>query len=261
MHIYESAMKSYLQILEQNPGKALLLFGKLEHRENREVLLLVNGKVSWSMIKADGSMHAGDVAEVTNDVWYDGGWFGEARATRAAIEDPVLIDIPPMDSTKAASELRVGDLVVRPFGILRRIERIIPYPDRICVLFTCNSDTVFSPTDRVNVKAQAALKRPVSAPAPAAAPASEANVIEVRTSSSCSCDDDCECPGYDSLTFTINGTSGHGGGELVASGPQGDEFYACTFLGWTFKATSACDAKKQIQAYLRAFNGIQVQTF
>lgn len=89
----------------------------------------------------------------------------------------------------------------------------------------------------------------------------ESNVIEVRTSSSCSCDDDCECPGYDSLTFTINGTSGHGGGELVASGPQGDEFYACTFLCWTFKATSACDAQKQIQAYLRAFKGIQVQTF
>lgn len=262
MNTYESAMKSYLQILEPNPGKALLLFGKLEHREDREVVLLVDGKVCWSMIKADGSMHAGDVAEMNIDVFHGGGWFGEEKATSAAIEDPVLIDIPTMDTTKAASDLRVGDLVVRPFGILRRIERISPYPDRICVMFTCNSDVVFLPTDRVEVKAQAAVMRRVPAPAPAVAvSAPETNVIEVRTSSSCHCEEDCECPGYDSLTFTINGTSGHGGGELVASGPQGDEFYACTFLGWTFKATSACDAKKQIQTYFRAFKGIQVQTF
>lgn len=89
----------------------------------------------------------------------------------------------------------------------------------------------------------------------------ESNVIRVLTSSSCRCNEECECPGYDSLTFIINGARGHGGGELVASGPQGDEFYACTFMGWTFKATSDCDAKKQIEAFLRPFKGIQVQTF
>lgn len=161
----------------------------------------------------------------------------------------------PVTTRKPASELRVGDCVMRKGGYLRRVELITHHQDRVNVGF--DPEVVYSPTQIVEVVDGASQVEQGSAQAPAAA--TEVNLIEVRASSSCRCEEECDCPREDSLTFTVNGVHGHGGGELVAEGPQGQEFYSCNFMGWAFKAKSAFDAKKQIENRYRAFIGFRVE--
>lgn len=94
--------------------------------------------------------------------------------------------------------------------------------------------------------------------AAAAQPAQANDVIAVRGTSQCRCNnDDCDCPAYDSLAFTINGMHGYGGGQYIQDSPTGDPYFACTFMGWSFKASDPTDAKEQIKKHFQAFKTLQ----
>lgn len=89
-------------------------------------------------------------------------------------------------------------------------------------------------------------------------PGHDKDVITVRGTSSCRCNnDDCECPAYDSLAFTINGMHGYGGGQFVQDSPTGAPYFACTFMGWSFKASDPTDAKEKIKKHFQAFKTLQ----
>jgi hypothetical protein len=105
-----------------------------------------------------------------------------------------------------------------------------------------------------------ALEDVLKQPSPIAPdqPAAAKDVIAVRGTSQCRCnDDDCDCPAYDSLTFTINGMHGYGGGQWIQDSPSGDPYFDCTFMGWSFKASDPTDAKEQIKKHFQAFKTLQ----
>ena len=111
-----------------------------------------------------------------------------------------------------------------------------------------------------NQAVEQALKKPVQASEIQPQPARD--VISVRGTSSCRCNnDDCECPAFDSLAFTINGMHGYGGGQYVQDSPTGSPYFACTFMGWSFKATDPTDAKEQIKKHFQAFKTLQFTEF
>jgi hypothetical protein len=84
------------------------------------------------------------------------------------------------------------------------------------------------------------------------------DVIAVRGISQCRCsNDDCDCPAYDSLAFTINGMHGYGSGQWVQDSPTGRPYFDCTFMGWSFKASSPREAKEKIRSHFKAFKTIQ----
>ncbi|WP_338924375.1 hypothetical protein V0M98_32705 (plasmid) [Pseudomonas silesiensis] len=87
---YESAMNSYRQILEPNPGKALRLFSA---NIGAEAVVLIGGKIFLAKENFDGSVTV-EKYELTDNAWRGGGWFGKAQATEDAIRNPVLIDLP-----------------------------------------------------------------------------------------------------------------------------------------------------------------------
>ncbi|MHC8403511.1 hypothetical protein ACYZTX_29830 [Pseudomonas sp. MDT1-17] len=87
-----------------------------------------------------------------------------------------------------------------------------------------------------------------------------ADVIDVRSASTCVCDDECDCPAHDSLTFTVNGLNGFGGGDLVMD-KGGSVFFACKFLAWEFNASDSYDAADKIKAFFGGFKHIAVRCF
>ncbi|WP_274643996.1 hypothetical protein [Pseudomonas serbica] len=86
----ESAMASYRQILDQNPGKAMRL---LDASYTNAVIVLVDGKILLTKAYTNGSV-AMEKCELTDYAWANGGWLGNVRATKEAIKNPRLIDLP-----------------------------------------------------------------------------------------------------------------------------------------------------------------------
>lgn len=97
---FESAMSSYRQILEQNPGKAMRMF---EPGFSDQAVVLVDGKLFLSKVYADGSV-AGEMAELTDYAWIGGGWIGKAQATQDGINNPILLDLTSKTDELTAQE-------------------------------------------------------------------------------------------------------------------------------------------------------------
>jgi hypothetical protein len=145
---YESIIEIYSSILEQNPGKAMRQF---KTDSGGEVAVLVDGKIYWASVQSDGSVSK-NLRRSCRDAWRNGGWYGEVPETQDAIDNPILLDMPNMDNHKQASSLEIGDMVICASIILRRVENIIRHDDRICVLFSCNSERIYAPDDQVELQ-------------------------------------------------------------------------------------------------------------
>lgn len=83
------------------------------------------------------------------------------------------------------------------------------------------------------------------------------DVIRVHTTSTCTCEEECDCPSYDSLSFSVNGAGGFGGGDLV-QGKDGGVFFSCKFLAWEFSADSDYDAVEKIKGFFTGFKHVEV---
>ena len=146
MLTYESIKDIYRSILEKNPGKVMRQFR--ETNCGGEVAVLVEGQIYWASVLPDDSVSK-YLRECCRNAWRNGGWYGDIQATQDAIDNPILLDMPNMDNHKLARDLDTGDMIVCPSGIMRRVREISRFNDRVCVVFTCNSDHVFAPGDKV----------------------------------------------------------------------------------------------------------------
>lgn len=86
------------------------------------------------------------------------------------------------------------------------------------------------------------------------------DIIRVQEKTSCECrgPGQCGCPPCDTLLFMVNGQSGFGSGDLGMDVKTGKESFQCKFLGRTFEATSAHDARERIRGWFTGFNHVEV---
>jgi hypothetical protein len=89
MLTYQSVKETYRQILAQNPGKALRLYGG-----SKVIVVLDGDTLRWGQVKEDGSIELASMTEIDGHAWMGCGWFGEHQATKKAIDNPILLDLP-----------------------------------------------------------------------------------------------------------------------------------------------------------------------
>jgi hypothetical protein len=115
MLTYQSTIATYRKILERNPGKALRLY------DSSKVLVVLHGDaLRWGSAKEDGSIDLADMPEVDGHAWIGCGWFGEHEATKKALDNPILIDLPVISAYTSSQGLTINPAPAgSPEGLVR----------------------------------------------------------------------------------------------------------------------------------------------
>jgi hypothetical protein len=87
MLTYNEVLAAYRELLEQNPGKALVI-------GEGNVALLLDDYLVCCPLEINGTFNVDDAYQFDHSAFIDeeGGWDGEGEQTRKAIENPVFIE-------------------------------------------------------------------------------------------------------------------------------------------------------------------------